>query len=148
VCHMSLPSSYRSRRGHIHLLRVLPLVGCRSKTPTPTPGRRVCGHVHMEATVAAAGEVDPDRRPRERARPSSAVCCRHGRGRAPAAVAGAWAVGSSRLILFWIFFLFDVAIIVYRCHNNVLGMLQSFAFMMQSFVIHVAIVVHILHHCS
>jgi hypothetical protein len=27
-------SSYRSRRGHIHLLRVLPLVGCRSKTPT------------------------------------------------------------------------------------------------------------------
>jgi hypothetical protein len=34
---MSLPSSYRSRRGHIHLLRVLPLVGCRSKTPTATP---------------------------------------------------------------------------------------------------------------
>jgi hypothetical protein len=34
VCHVSLPSSYRSRRGHIHLLRVLPLVGCRSKTPT------------------------------------------------------------------------------------------------------------------
>jgi hypothetical protein len=33
VCHVSLPSSYRSRRGHIHLLRVLPLVGCRSKTP-------------------------------------------------------------------------------------------------------------------
>jgi hypothetical protein len=32
---VSLPSSYRSRRGHIHLLRVLPLVGCRSKTPTP-----------------------------------------------------------------------------------------------------------------
>jgi hypothetical protein len=31
---VSLPSSYRSRRGHIHLLRVLPLVGCRSKTPT------------------------------------------------------------------------------------------------------------------
>jgi hypothetical protein len=31
---MSLPSSYRSRRGHIHLPRVLPLVGCRSKTPT------------------------------------------------------------------------------------------------------------------
>jgi hypothetical protein len=30
---VSLPSSYRSRRGHIHLLRVLPLVGCRSKTP-------------------------------------------------------------------------------------------------------------------
>jgi hypothetical protein len=37
VCHVSLPSSYRSRRGHIHLLRVLPLVGCRSKTPTATP---------------------------------------------------------------------------------------------------------------
>jgi hypothetical protein len=34
VCHVSLPSSYRSRRGHIHLLQVLPLVGCRSKTPT------------------------------------------------------------------------------------------------------------------
>jgi hypothetical protein len=37
VCHVSLPSSYRSRRGHIHLLRVLPLVGCRSKTPTEPP---------------------------------------------------------------------------------------------------------------
>jgi hypothetical protein len=36
VCHVSLPSSYRSRRGHIHLLRVLLLVGCRSKTPTIT----------------------------------------------------------------------------------------------------------------
>jgi hypothetical protein len=34
VCHVSLPSSYRSRQGHIHLSRVLPLVGCRSKTPT------------------------------------------------------------------------------------------------------------------
>jgi hypothetical protein len=34
---MSLPSSYRSRRGHIHLLRVLPLVGCLSKTPTVRP---------------------------------------------------------------------------------------------------------------
>jgi hypothetical protein len=34
VCHVSLPSSYRSRRGHIHLLRVLPLVGCWSKTLT------------------------------------------------------------------------------------------------------------------
>jgi hypothetical protein len=33
---VSLPSSYRSRRGHIHLPRVLPLVGCRSKTPTGT----------------------------------------------------------------------------------------------------------------
>jgi hypothetical protein len=31
---VSLPSSYRSRRGHIHLLRVLPLVGCQSKTST------------------------------------------------------------------------------------------------------------------
>jgi hypothetical protein len=37
VCHVSLPSSYRSRRGHIHLLRVLPLVGCRSKTLTEQP---------------------------------------------------------------------------------------------------------------
>jgi hypothetical protein len=37
---MSLPSSYRSRRGHIHLPRVLPLVGCRSKTLTAgVPGR-------------------------------------------------------------------------------------------------------------
>jgi hypothetical protein len=34
---MSLPSSYRSRRGHIHLPRVLPLVGCLSKTPTGEP---------------------------------------------------------------------------------------------------------------
>jgi hypothetical protein len=34
VCYMSLPSSHRSRRGHIHLPRVLPLVGCRFKTPT------------------------------------------------------------------------------------------------------------------
>jgi hypothetical protein len=34
---MSLPSSYRSRRGHVHLPRVLPLVGCRSKTPTQVP---------------------------------------------------------------------------------------------------------------
>jgi hypothetical protein len=33
---VSLPTSYRSRRGNIHLLRVLPLVGCRSKTPTET----------------------------------------------------------------------------------------------------------------
>jgi hypothetical protein len=40
VCHVSLPSSYRSRRGHIHLPGVLPLVGCRSKTPTASaPGR-------------------------------------------------------------------------------------------------------------
>jgi hypothetical protein len=31
---MSLPSSYRSQQGHIHLPRVLPLVGCQSKTPT------------------------------------------------------------------------------------------------------------------
>jgi hypothetical protein len=31
---MSLPSSYRSRQGHIHLPRVLPMVGCRSETPT------------------------------------------------------------------------------------------------------------------
>jgi hypothetical protein len=35
VCHVSLPSSYRSRRGHIHLPRVLLLVGYRSKIPTP-----------------------------------------------------------------------------------------------------------------
>jgi hypothetical protein len=34
VCHLSLPSSCRSQRGHIHLLWVLPLVGCWSKTPT------------------------------------------------------------------------------------------------------------------
>jgi hypothetical protein len=34
VCHVSLPSSYQSQRGHIHLPQVLPLVGCWSKTPT------------------------------------------------------------------------------------------------------------------
>jgi hypothetical protein len=33
---VSLPSSYRSRRGHVHLPPVLPLVGCQSKTPTAT----------------------------------------------------------------------------------------------------------------
>jgi hypothetical protein len=32
---MSLPLSYRSRRGHIHLPRVPPEVGCWYKTPTP-----------------------------------------------------------------------------------------------------------------
>jgi hypothetical protein len=42
VCHVSLPSSYRSRRGHIHLLRVLPLVGCRSKTPTKPASCLLC----------------------------------------------------------------------------------------------------------
>jgi hypothetical protein len=38
------PSSYRSRRGHIYLIRVLPLVGCRSKTPTRlyAPQCRIC----------------------------------------------------------------------------------------------------------
>jgi hypothetical protein len=39
---MSLLSSYRSRRGHIHLPRVLPLVGYRSKAPTLTDGNSRC----------------------------------------------------------------------------------------------------------
>jgi hypothetical protein len=33
---------------------------------------------------------------------------------------------------------FDVAIIVYWCCNNILGMLQSFVFVMQSFLVYVA----------
>jgi hypothetical protein len=52
VCHVSLPSSYRSRRGHIHLLRVLPLVGCRSKTPTVGP---VCQRQTKSPAVNALG---------------------------------------------------------------------------------------------
>jgi hypothetical protein len=49
VCHVSLPSSYRSRRGHIHLPQVLPLVGCRSKTPTAgASGRGACRRSHGE----------------------------------------------------------------------------------------------------
>jgi hypothetical protein len=52
VCHVSLPSSYRSRRGHIHLLRVLPLVGCRSKTPTVW--KRVQGW--MEQSLSSGGK--------------------------------------------------------------------------------------------
>jgi hypothetical protein len=47
VCHVSLLSSYRSWRGHIHLPRILPLVGCRSKPPTsgsrPESTHGVCG---------------------------------------------------------------------------------------------------------
>jgi hypothetical protein len=46
VCHVSLPSSYRSRRGHIHLPQVLPLVGCRSKTPIER------AHVGLRVRVA------------------------------------------------------------------------------------------------
>jgi hypothetical protein len=42
---VSLPSSYRSQRGHIHLLRVLPLVGCRSKTPTPSSALSALPHL-------------------------------------------------------------------------------------------------------
>jgi hypothetical protein len=37
--------------------------------------------------------------------------------------------------------------VVYRCCNNILGMLQSFAFMLQLFVNHIAIIVHMLHLC-
>jgi hypothetical protein len=50
VCHVSPPSSYQSRRGHIHLPRVLPLVGCQSKTLTRT--HAACGS-GMEAPSAA-----------------------------------------------------------------------------------------------
>jgi hypothetical protein len=32
----------------------------------------------------------------------------------------------------------NVAIVVYRCRNNVFGMLQSFTFMMQSVLVYVA----------
>jgi hypothetical protein len=46
---VSLPSSYRSRRGHIHLPRVLPLVGCRSKTLTHTPHN---GDAHVVLATA------------------------------------------------------------------------------------------------
>jgi hypothetical protein len=42
---MSLPSSYRSRRGHIHLPWVLPLVGCQSKTQTVRTSGRRQGHL-------------------------------------------------------------------------------------------------------
>jgi hypothetical protein len=45
---VSLPSSYRSRRGHIHLPRVLPLVGCRSKTPTVRQCGTRCGARFLE----------------------------------------------------------------------------------------------------
>jgi hypothetical protein len=56
VCHVSLPSSYRSRRGHIHLPRVLPLVGCRSKTPThgETPSGRGLLQWRSTASIRAA----------------------------------------------------------------------------------------------
>jgi hypothetical protein len=46
---MSLPSNYQSRRGHIHLPRVLPLVGCRSKTLTITPKESVFGSPNTPA---------------------------------------------------------------------------------------------------
>jgi hypothetical protein len=39
----------------------------------------------------------------------------------------------------------DVAIVVYWCCNNVFSMLQLVAFMMQPFVVHVAIVANMLH---
>jgi hypothetical protein len=53
---VSLPSSYRSRRGHIHLLRVLPLVGCRSKTPTTT--NEVMENIDFEGDGGAGGDGD------------------------------------------------------------------------------------------
>jgi hypothetical protein len=45
---VSLPSSYQSRRGHIHLLRVLPVVGCRSKTPTAMTRFHGCLHREIQ----------------------------------------------------------------------------------------------------
>jgi hypothetical protein len=45
-------------------------------------------------------------------------------------------------------FVFYVAIVVYLCCNNILGMLQSVAFMAQSVDVHVAIVVNMLRQCS
>jgi hypothetical protein len=58
VWHVSLPSSYRSQRGHIHLPRVLPLVGCRSKTPINTNADRAVGH-QQELVAAAPGAEQP-----------------------------------------------------------------------------------------
>jgi hypothetical protein len=49
---VALPSRYRSRRGYIHLLRVLPLGGCRSKTPTASaPGRALARDYMMNSTT-------------------------------------------------------------------------------------------------
>jgi hypothetical protein len=54
VCHVSLPLSYRSRQGDIHLSRVLPLEGCRSKTPTAgAPGRGSRRRSHGELSTAS-----------------------------------------------------------------------------------------------
>jgi hypothetical protein len=47
VCHVSLPSSYQSRLGHIHLLRVLPLVGRRSKTPIEPEAHEPTAHAPL-----------------------------------------------------------------------------------------------------
>jgi hypothetical protein len=58
-------------------------------------------------------------------------------GEAPAAAAGAHGGGRHRF--------FYVATVVYWCCNNVFSMLQLVAFMMQPFVVHVAIVVNMLH---
>jgi hypothetical protein len=59
---VSLPSSYRSRRGHIHLLRVLPLVGCQSKTPTKTKAkeRREVGEGDDTVVVEDTSDEDDD----------------------------------------------------------------------------------------
>jgi hypothetical protein len=55
VCYVSLPSSYRSRRGHIHLPRVLPLVGCRSKTPTEVDNTDNSSDEHGRTSRCASG---------------------------------------------------------------------------------------------
>jgi hypothetical protein len=50
---VSLPSSYRSRRGHIHLPRVLPLIGCWSKTPIAgAPGRDLAEDLMANSTAS------------------------------------------------------------------------------------------------
>jgi hypothetical protein len=56
VCHVSLPTSYRSRRGHIHLPWVLPLVGCRSKTPTQITWDSLenCPQIHHKHSISGS----------------------------------------------------------------------------------------------
>jgi hypothetical protein len=78
----------------------------------------------------------PQPRPQEfvvghcRRRRGGSSCCRHGRAQGRSTPAAA----------FW-----NVAICVYWCCNNVFGMLQLVVFMMQLFVLHVAIVANMLH---
>jgi hypothetical protein len=60
---VSLPSSYRSRRGHVHLLRVLPLVGCRSKTPT-APAKALRADASIPREYSGGNERGPAQRGR------------------------------------------------------------------------------------